>query len=117
MLRFTTVCEPLSNTTVQPLPFFLIHSVKLQHKACVAAPASAMNTNSACGHVLCNKSAKRKRGEQTEMAMPGCFYVANVANEQLSGWWQLCRYSQVSHVRPLAKCTTCYIQSLVSIKG
>lgn len=48
----------LSNTTVQPLPFFLLNSVKLQHKACVAAPASAMNTNTACGHVLCNKSAK-----------------------------------------------------------
>lgn len=29
-LRFTTICEPLSNTRVQPLLFFLIHSVKLQ---------------------------------------------------------------------------------------
>lgn len=47
----------LSKTTVKPLSFFLIHSVKLQHKTFVAASASAMNTNIACGHVLCNKSA------------------------------------------------------------
>lgn len=53
VLWFATICEPLSNTTVQPLPFFL----KLRHKASVAAPASAMNTNTACRHVLCNKSA------------------------------------------------------------
>lgn len=65
VLWFTTACEPVSNSAVQPLPFLLILGVKLQHKACVAAPASAMNTNAACGHVLCNKSGKwiNVRGE------------------------------------------------------
>lgn len=68
---------------------FLIHSVKQQHRACVAAPAPAMNTNTACGHVLCNKSAKYKRGEETEIVLPSCFYFTEqmllITNYQVSG--------------------------------
>lgn len=37
------------------MKLFLIHSVKLQHKASVAAPVPAVNTNTTCGYGRCNK--------------------------------------------------------------
>lgn len=101
VLWFTTICKALSNITEQPLPFFLIHSVKLQHNACVSAPASAMNTNTACGHGLCYKSAKKIniREERLEQraVFPGRFLCGSVTQNYISGSTKDTGFKSVQH--------------------
>lgn len=86
-----TFRQPPLNTTVQPVqPVLLKHSVKLHCKACVAAPASAVNTNTGCGHVLCDKSAEElNAGEEEETEIKCCTTRLGIFNMTSKCYWSL----------------------------